>query len=77
MDAKDHKMPGVHTHRIESEISQDKGQKQHVQVNSPGQFPSALLEPSPFPQHASEGGEVDGRGLGSYCIWDLRKISQN
>lgn len=34
--AKDRKMPGVHKHRIESEVSQDKGQKQHVHINSPG-----------------------------------------
>lgn len=76
-DAKDHKMPGLHTHRIESEISQDKGQKQHLQINSPGKFPGALLAPTPFPRHANDWEEADQRGWRSYCDWDRMKISQN
>lgn len=76
-DAKDHKMPGLHTHRIELEISQDKGQKQPLQINSSGKFPCALLAPTAFPQHANDWEEADQRGWRSYCNWDLMKISQN
>lgn len=66
-DAKDHKMPGVHIHKIESEISRDKGQKWQGQISSPGKFPSALLVSPPLTQHAYEWEEISLRGLRSYC----------
>lgn len=63
-------------HKLESESSQDKGQKWHVQINSPGKFPSAFLPSLPFPQHASGWEEIDQRGL-IVVIYDPMKIAQN
>ena len=64
-------------HKLESESSQDKGQKWHVQISSPGKFPSAFLPSLPFPQHASGWEEIDQRGLRVVVICDPVKIAQN
>ena len=74
-DAKDHKMPGGPTHKLEPEISLDKGRKQHAQISAPGKFPvSPPL--TPFLQYARGWEEIDPSSLRVVVIWDSMKTSQ-